>query len=306
MSAIVECDRKNQLMIETPLVSICIPTYNGSSYLDEAFASIKAQTYTNLEVVISDDNSKDDTIALCKSFKEQIAFPVKIVAHTPNGIGANWNNTIKLAKGVFIKFLFQDDVLEPNCIKAMVQIMQRRPDLGLVACKRGFIVEGETTPSINKWIETYGNLQRQFEKDEAITIIDEKLFKQDEFIFDPRNKIGEPPTVLFKKAIIKEVGFFDEDLKQILDYVFYYRILKKYPIAIINKPLVKFRIHPAQATNINRAAKISDYDDYDRILYKEFLPLLHKTQQQRLKMRFSKGYNLQRRVINKLKHIFGK
>jgi glycosyltransferase involved in cell wall biosynthesis len=289
-----------------PLVSICIPTYNGSQFLQESLNSILLQSFDDFEVIISDDNSKDDTLSIVEKFKNKVPFKVSVHSHAPSGIGANWNHSISKANGKYIKFLFQDDVLEPNCIKTMVQLMQERPGLGLVACKRGFIVEGETTPSINKWIETYGNLQRQFEKDEAITIIDNSVLSRNDFFSSPLNKIGEPPSVLFKKAIIKEVGFFDENLKQILDYVFYYRILRKYPIAIINKPLVKFRIHPAQATNINRSAKISDYDDYDRILYKEFLPLLHKTQQQRLKMRFSKGYHLQRRVINKLKRIFGK
>ena len=78
--------------------------------------------------------------------------------------------------------------------------------------------------------------------------MDNTLFGRLDFKKSPYNKIGEPPTVLFKKEIIEEVGYFDEQLKQVLDYVFYYRILKKHPIAILNKKLVSFRIHENQAT----------------------------------------------------------
>src|SRR5690606_23760207 len=132
------------------------------------------------------------------------------------------------------------------------------------------------------WINKFKNLQVQFEKDEEITVVDNTLFSRKNFLDSPMNKIGEPPTVMFKKVILQQVAEFDENLKQILDYVFYYRILKTQPIAIINKPLVKFRIHKDQATNVNRNKPIADYEIYKKILYKEFLPLLHPSNKKKL------------------------
>ena len=289
-----------------PLVSICIPTYNGSAFIGEAMDSAITQTYENLEIIISDDSSKDNTLKIIESYKDKTDIPIYIYKHEPNGIGANWNNAIKCAKGDYIKFLFQDDVLELACIEKMVEVIHRHPSLGLVATKREFIIEGAPTPEIEKWIGTYGNLQSQFERQEKLTVLNSGLFKRPDFLSFPRNKIGEPPTVLFRKSIIDEVGYFDENLDQILDYIFYYRILKKYSIAIINEPLVKFRIHPAQATNVNRSRNISDYEEYDRILYKEFLRLLHKSQRDRLKKMFKKPPITKRRIINKIKKILGK
>lgn len=283
------------------LVSICIPTYNGAAYLNEALESVKNQTYSPIEVIISDDASEDNTLQIVKRFKNEVGFPVTIISHKPNGIGANWNNTIKNANGQYIKFLFQDDVLLPTCIAEMVTVFERYSKVELVGCKREFIIEGEQTMEIKDWITRFKNLQIQFDKDEEITLIDKKIFSREDFVASPMNKIGEPPTVLFRKDIINEVGFFDEKLKQILDYVFYYRILKNHSIAIINKPLVKFRIHKEQATNVNRNKTIADYKIYKKILYKEFLSLLHPAHKKKLVLKFSKTARLKKKAKSVLR-----
>lgn len=284
--------------MQYPLVSICIPTYNGGAYLAEALNSAASQTYPNVEIVISDDASQDDTLSIVYTFKDKTDIPIRVVHHKPNGIGTNWNNCITHAKGVYIKFLFQDDVLYPMCIEEMVAVFNVYPSLGLVACKRNFIVEGVETEAVKNWIATYRNLQRQFEEDEPVTFIDKSLFGREDFMEMPKNKIGEPPTVLFRKSVINEVGLFDQALKQNLDYVFYYRILKKYPIAIINKPLVKFRIHEKQATNINRNQPITDYQIYKKTLYKEFLSLLHPSHKKKLVLRFSIRAQFKKKIIS--------
>ncbi len=288
--------KKINLKKNNKLVSICIPTYNGASFLQEALNSVTKQTYNNIEVIISDDASTDNTLQIVKKFKNDVNLPVTIVSHKPNGIGANWNNAIKHANGKFIKFLFQDDVLMPTCVAEMVSVYSQHPHLGLVGCKRDFIMEGEITEEIKDWINKFKNLQVQFEKDESITFIDKTLFSRKDFMDSPMNKIGEPPTVLFKKDILQKVGGFDENLKQILDYVFYYRILKTHPIAIINKPLVKFRIHKDQATNVNRNKPIADYEIYKKILYKKFLPLLHPSYKKKLVLKFSTKAKVKRQL----------
>ncbi len=290
--------------MKNPLVSICIPTFNGAKFLQEALESVKCQTYNNIEVIISDDESKDITLEMVDNFKSSVDFPVSVIIHTPSGIGANWNNSIRHANGIYIKFLFQDDVLYPTCIAEMVTLFESNPQFGLVGCKREFIIEEKPSTEIYKWLEKYENLQIQFEKEnDKVTIIDKSLFAQKKFLKSPLNKIGEPPTVMFRKEIINEVGFFDENLKQILDYVFYYRILKNHPIAIINKPLVKFRIHSSQATNINRNKKIDDYEIYKMILFKEFLYLLHPHHKKKLVLKFSKLARIKKKISSVLRKL---
>ena len=123
------------------LVSICIPTYNGEQFITEALNSAISQTYSNLEIVVSDDASNDATIEIIERFKKKTQIPISIYHHIPCGIGANWNNCVQNAKGEFIKFLFQDDILLPSCVEKMVQLAETKKTIGLVYCKRNFIYD---------------------------------------------------------------------------------------------------------------------------------------------------------------------
>ncbi|WBL24869.1 glycosyltransferase family 2 protein [Zunongwangia sp. HGR-M22] len=270
-----------------PLVSICIPTYNGETYLQDALNSILKQNFKDFEVIISDDCSTDNTLNIIASFKENTDFPVRVYNHIPQGIGANWNNCLKHANGEYIKFLFQDDILYPDCIEKMIAVLENKKDLALVASKRDFIIESNFNQELEVWINTYSDLQSEFKQAYSKTLIlDKKIFSSKTFLKSPLNKIGEPSVVMFRKDVLKKTGNFRGDLKQILDYEFYYRILKKYKIVILPEKLVGFRIHENQATNINRSSKIDDYKIYNQILYKDYFWLLNRKQQKKLFLKF--------------------
>lgn len=271
------------------LITIAIPTFNGEKFLQEALNSVIAQTYKNIEVVASDDNSSDDTKKILKEFQKNVNFPVKIYSHTPSGIGANWNNCLRKATGKYIKFLFQDDILYPDCIQKLFEVIDSNEKIALAACKRNFIIEGSYSEEIENWIKRYGNLQRSIDfSDNNVYILDKLFLRTDTFLKSPPNKIGEPTAVLFRLDIINEIGCFREDLDQILDYEFYYRILKFKKIALLNEELVSFRIHPKQATIVNRNRKIKDYELYDKILYKDFFWYLNLTEKKRLLGKYNK------------------
>ncbi|QJP32998.1 glycosyltransferase [Nonlabens sp. Ci31] len=293
-------------MMQQPLVSICIPTYNGAKFLNEALDSIIIQTYKNLEVIISDDNSQDDTLTILEFFKRQTKLPTAIINHKPNGIGSNWNNCIKHAQGKYIKFLFQDDKLLPKCVEEMVLALQEHTDCKMVACQRSFMrMEEMSNSEIDLWIDRYKNLQLQFPNVEGdFQKITSSIFSQEWFKKSPLNKIGEPICVMFEKSLCDELGYFDESLKQILDYEYWYRVLAKYPILIIKKDLVSFRIHESQATNVNRSKKIRDYEIYDELLYKDYYDLLHPILQYQLRLKFHKPTLLWNRAKCNFKSAF--
>ena len=285
-----------------PLVSICIPTYNGETYLDEALSSIQKQSYKHLEVIVSDDGSIDSTLKKVEVFKNIVDYKVNIYLHQPKGIGANWNNCIKNANGAYIKFLFQDDVLLPECIEDMVKVLEHNPSVGLVACKRDIIFPSEYfSAKIEAWIKTYGDLQKNLpvQYENNLHYIDKGFFKTNVFHTAPYNKIGEPSAYMFRKEVINEIGYFREDLKQILDYEFCYRLLKTHRISFIDKKLVKFRLHELQATNINKGTH-NDKEIYNRIIYKEYFWLLNTHK----KITFLKRYNPLFKLMIKLKKIF--
>jgi glycosyltransferase involved in cell wall biosynthesis len=280
--------------VNNPLVSVCIPTYNGERYILEALECVKKQTYENIELVVSDDNSVDSTLELVKRFKKTVSFPVIIANHKPSSIGANWNHAIKICQGKYIKFLFQDDIIDSTCIEVMVNAAIKDESIGLVFCKRRVIYESLTNFESN-WLDRFSDLHAHIENLEEINH-GKRLLNQKNFLDHPRNKIGEPTCVMLNKKVFKKVGLFNESLKQSLDYEFWYRILKYYKFSFVNKDLVSFRLHSDQATQVNANQKVDDYFLYPKIVYRTFFWYLNFDVQKSL---FFK-YSLVGRFLNKL------
>ena len=105
---------------ENPLVSIIVITYNSAKYVLETLESAKAQTYQNIELIVSDDGSTDDTIQICRNWLlENIKRfeRVELVTMVKNtGIAPNCNRGLSAAEGEWVKLIAGDDILLPNCI----------------------------------------------------------------------------------------------------------------------------------------------------------------------------------------------
>ncbi len=271
------------------LVSICIPTYNGEQFIVEAIQSAIEQTYANLEIVISDDASNDETLKLIEKFKEKTKIPIHIYHHQPSSIGANWNNCIKKAKGSYIKFLFQDDVLEPTCIDEMVSLALCDDEIGLIYCKRNFIYNPNNNIH-NEWIKDYGILHQSWNNliiNRSCIIEGNKLLKNMNLLKFPENKIGEPTAVLLKKECFDKVNFFDTELKQSLDIEFWYRVMKKFKVGFVDNALIKFRLHDEQASFINLNNFLNESELLEFKIYKNLFWKLNKKVKLQLFLKFN-------------------
>jgi glycosyltransferase involved in cell wall biosynthesis len=240
--------------------------------------SIEQITYLNLEIIISDDNSTDESINLIKS--RQLP-NCKIFTHSRYGLVNNWNYCIKQAKGKYIKFLFQDDTIKPDCISKMVEIAEQDEQVGLVFCDRNLISEQTLNPKHfpEKLYQGWSSLQHiqwgiNFWEDV-------NLMKH------PHNKIGEPTAVLIRKEVFDKVGLFDSSFKQYVDLEMWLRIMTRYKIAFINEKLASFRIHPRQATQTNLAEDISWSEIYYvwlKLLYDPIYQVIPSQIRQRIKI----------------------
>ena len=100
------------------LVSICIPVFNGEKFLKQCIDSCLAQTYSNYEVIVSDDHSTDGSEQIVRRLM-QLEPKIKYYKNETNlGLVANWNRCIGHATGEWIKMLFQDDYMAPDCLSA--------------------------------------------------------------------------------------------------------------------------------------------------------------------------------------------
>ena len=234
---------------ENPLVSICIPTYNGEEYLAEALQSAIDQTYRPLEIIVSDDASKDKTLDIVAEFQSKTDIPIHVYHHQPAGIGANWNNCVAHANGEYIKFLFQDDILLPQCVEKMVELALKDNEIGLVFCRRNLVDEIGNEQSI-KLLKRNLELFPEYLPERGIIDGKEILKKADFFIY-PQNIFGEPTAALIKADIFSVVGCFSMSLKQKLDAEYWYKACRYCKVGFLFEKLVTFRINEKQATNIN-------------------------------------------------------
>lgn len=249
-----------------PLVTICIPTYNGEIFVKEAIASALWQTYSNIEIILSDDNSSDRTVEIAKSLKQKTSFDFSIVEHSQYGLAHNWNFCISQAKGKYIKFLFQDDILEPTAIEEMVNLAEQDEEIGLVfSPRRIFSNTGDTNYDSNfLMLHEAKDVHKAWSTLKLIQS-GQQLLLDPNILDNPINKIGEPSTVLIRKDVFEKVGLFNSEFCQIVDLEMWLRIMSQYKVGFVDKVLSHFRIHSQQQTRRNVALKDAIFLDYQKL-----------------------------------------
>ncbi len=236
--------------MENELISICMPVYNAGVYFEAAVNSALQQTYTNIEIVIVDDQSSDNTLEQAHQFAKKDS-RIQVYKNEQNlGLVGNWEAAIHLAKGTWIKFLFQDDILDSNCLEVMYGLCKKNNTVfGL--CARNFIFDANADK----------NFLSYFKND---IIKSENIFK-DKDLFTPQqtidivkyhpvtNVLGEPICTLFTKKLFFETGGFNKQMKQMMDYEFILKIILHHNFSYTNMPLVQFRIHNKSTSSTNIA-----------------------------------------------------
>lgn len=234
-------------MSDLPLVSICIPTFNAAEFFEPCLQSAFAQTYSNIEILISDDGSSDATIAIVENYQQQ--YPnLRLVHNAHRGMVHNWNNCIEQAQGEWVKFLFQDDILKPNCVQAMIAAcLKHKADIGL--CRREFIIHDDVANSVR--FSYKFKLVRPEWIFADTTFISPDLLAKSIAEHLPQNVLGEPTCYIFHKRIIDAAGPFDTEFRQVVDYEFILRHGLKNGLVFINEVLALFRVHGKSASSVN-------------------------------------------------------
>lgn len=240
-------------MTKIPKVSICVPTYNGSEFLEECINSCLSQTFNNFEVIILDDGSTDETVDIAKKYLYDSR--VKLFTNSSNlGLVNNWNKCIDLAKGEWIKFVFQDDYIEPDCLKNFIQHID--DDIFLLVSKRSFIFSKDTSAIdkqyYNSRLRTLNNTRATLSGNKISPDVISKVACENIAL----NFIGEPSLTMFKKDIVKKIGYFNTNLVQICDFEFFLRLASNYGLIYIPEKLCHFRVHKASASSANLATKL--------------------------------------------------
>ena len=231
-----------------PFVSICVPTYNGAAYLREALESAVGQTFHDIEILVVDGGSTDDTVAIARSFDDA---RVRVVATEQNdGMVVNWNRTIELARGRYVKFLFQDDLLAPTCVEQMVAVFARNPSVGLVFSPRDILVEAPNDAYTRNWLEHNRDVHRHLRALRECNDGRSMVMSQANDGFRS-NRIGEPSCVMVDREQFERVGLFNLHMQQLVDVEMWYRVLYGADAGFVDERLASFRVHASAATASN-------------------------------------------------------
>ncbi len=114
--------------MEAVTVSVCIPTYNGARDIATTLDYIKAQTYDNIEIIVTDDCSDDDTV---KIIEERYPEVIVRINEKRLGLTGNWNRAVSLATGKYIKLMGQDDIIGPDTIRLQVEALEQHPNASM-------------------------------------------------------------------------------------------------------------------------------------------------------------------------------
>lgn len=205
-------------MNNDPKISIVIPTYNQSEYLQEAVESVLNQTYKNIEIIIVDDGSTDNTLGVVRSFDNN---KIIYIQQKNKGASSARNTGIKKANGEYIAFLDSDDLWLKNKLRKQIDFIKENPEIGLLGT--GCYQMINIGKMIHKKIFPFEN-----------KILQKDLIKYNPFI---------QSSVMIRKNVFDDIGLYDEKFKESEDYDLWLRIAQKYKIANLPEALITKRYY---------------------------------------------------------------
>lgn len=219
-------------MTYKPLVSIVIPLYNGSNYVEEAIKSALSQTYENVEIVIVNDGSNDGGAgkAICERYRDKVTYYEK----ENGGCASALNYGIKRAKGEFISWLSHDDLYKPQKLEKQIELYE----------KHGLNSENTVISSVGILINSEGSEIAHPSRKKKGLYSSKRAFKY--FL------LGACPNgcgLLIPKAVFEKHGYFDESLRFVLDWNLWLKFaLSGVDFYFDGEKLVYNRVHSMQVT----------------------------------------------------------
>ena len=184
----------------TKLVSVIIPAYNASAFIEDTIRSICGQSWSNLEIIVIDDGSSDNTVSICATINDT---RLKIIRQENSGVATARNNGLKYAKGEYVVFFDADDLMSPEFLALRVHALEYHPQIGYV----GGLVE--TFPSTMKT-----------RKAAASDPVNEILFFNSSFVTVPSNYLFR------KEVLVRNKILFNDALSSSADRFFILEVSK--------------------------------------------------------------------------------
>ncbi len=222
-----------------PLVSVLVPAYNHEKYVGAAIESVLAQTYENIELLISDDCSTDGTRDVISGYSDERVKPFFL---EKNGGTVNALNTLlRAAEGEYIAVLGSDDIWLPDKLEKQLAVMEEKPEIA--ACFTACEIIDENSETV-KDSSVFSSKVMSFENCSRQEMLCRLFFTGNHFCHS---------SVLIRTSVHREIGEYRLQYRQLHDLDLWVRLLLNYPVYIIGKKLVKYRVALSQE-NVSKNA----------------------------------------------------
>jgi len=240
---------------KAPRVSAIIPTYNYARYVAAAVESVLSQSFEDLEIVVVDDGSTDDTSDTLRPLGTRILY----ISQAHRGLAAARNLGIRVSRGRYVAFLDSDDLWLPDKVSMQVARLDAEPAVGLVYTEAAlFNDESRTETPHGFWSEHPSG-----------KILSRLL----------RRNVVPSPTPMVRRELFAQVGPFDESLSACEDWDMWIRIARVSEFAYVDRMLAKYRVHSANMSLDQERMMAGRY----RVLEKAFSAIGASSQARRLR-----------------------
>lgn len=220
-----------QHLITNTRVTIFIPVYNAEEFLYATVCSALDQTFTDFELLVVDDGSTDNSMAILKSFNDS---RLRVVKNECNkGRPFTRNRGIELARGEYLAVLDADDLVVPERLSRQVEFLDQHPDVVAVG-------------SSALYIDSSGNIASLCQVPTESKDIRRKIFCNNCFFHS---------SVMFRRQALIDIGGYNLAFPQAQDYELFLRLCEHHSLANIKDPLIKYRFHSNQVSQTKLASQ---------------------------------------------------
>lgn len=232
------------------VVSVIISTYNSSSFITETLESIADQIWHDLELIVTDDSSTDNTVEVCRQWikenRDRFVHTELITSNKNTGISANANRGLRAAKGKWIKFLGADDTLKTNCIEDNMAFIASYPEAQVLFSQ---VEVYKDNFDINNYLKTIPGVISPNGSILSTGITAEAQYK----MLLLSDRIHFSPSLFIQRETLLSVGGFDERFPMMEDYPLWLNLTKAgHRLCFLDKETVNYRQHSAAINNINK------------------------------------------------------
>jgi glycosyltransferase involved in cell wall biosynthesis len=234
-----------------PPLTVAVPTYRGARHLKEALLSILGQTGPPFDLLICDDHSDDDTLAIAREVAGDRA---RIEPGARRlGLAGNWNRCVALSRTPWVVLFHQDDVMRPGHLEAHLQAGSADDRVGMV-CGAAEVIDdgGRPVPPEVVARDHLGPVDRVFA---------ERAFLAELAVSNP----VRCSAVTLRRAALDDVGGFDPAYRYVVDWECWIRLARRWRVAWLGRPTVAVRWHSASETHRFKSGT-EDLDEQVRLL----------------------------------------